>query len=58
MQRSDDVEDKVRERLKNYRNLTTPLVPYYQGKGIYHAIPAEGGPDEVFAGVESVVGKL
>ncbi len=32
--RSDDKEDKVRDRLENFYQLTLPILPYYEQKGV------------------------
>jgi adenylate kinase len=35
VQRSDDTEEVIRDRMNVYREETEPLVVYYQGKGVY-----------------------
>ena len=38
--REDDTESLIAERLKNYHNLTDPILTYYQQKGILKKIDA------------------
>ena len=39
LQRKDDNEETIRARLKNYTNLTSPLIDYYKEKGnLYDAL--------------------
>ena len=38
IQRSDDREDLIQERLKTYDGETFPLVTFYQGQGVYHQV--------------------
>lgn len=41
IQRNDDQEATVRERLEVYRKETLPLIQYYAGKGLLKTIPAD-----------------
>jgi adenylate kinase len=57
VQRTDDNEETVRNRLAVYRRQTAPLVSYYFAKGVLGE--AHGGgmlPDEVFAQVVEILG--
>jgi adenylate kinase len=57
LQRADDNEETVRNRLAVYRRQTAPLVDYYTRKGVLGV--ARGGgklPDEVFTQVAAVLG--
>lgn len=36
--RSDDSEEVIRNRLKEYHNKTLPVLKYYKDRGIYHSI--------------------
>lgn len=52
IQRDDDREDTVRERLSVYREQTEPLVSYYKGKAgstplVYHSINGLGGTEDI-----------
>lgn len=55
IQRSDDREDTVRERLRVYRERTSPLISYYTGQGLLHRIDANGNIDRVFEKICSVI---
>jgi adenylate kinase len=57
MQRADDNEETVRNRLEVYRSQTAPLIGYYRQHGVL--AEAHGGgkrPDEVFEQVAAVLG--
>lgn len=58
VQRDDDREETVRERLRVYRRQTKPLEEYYAKAGLLHEIDAGGTADEVFERVKLVVGRL
>ena len=45
--REDDTEEKVRKRLKVYRESTLPVLEYYEKKGRVRRINGKGTPDEV-----------
>ena len=47
-QRSDDVEETVRARMKVYKERTLPLISFYGSRGILLNIEARGGIDEVY----------
>jgi adenylate kinase len=47
-QRSDDKEETIRTRLKEYEKQTAPLIQYYQGKKTLRSIQGMGGPDQIF----------
>jgi adenylate kinase len=55
VQRSDDNESAVAERLKVYDEKTKPLVEYYAGQGLLRSISAEGDVDEVTARLNAVL---
>jgi len=55
IQRDDDTEETVRERLRVYRENTEPVVEHYREAGVLHEVDGEGTPDEVFAAVRDVV---
>ena len=59
MQRSDDREDVVRERLSVYTRDTEPLVRHYRGRPTFASIDGAQSPDavarEVRATIESLV---
>lgn len=48
VQRPDDAEAAVRERLKVYERSTTPLIGYYANRGLLVRVEADGDPDAVY----------
>jgi adenylate kinase len=55
VQRSDDNEAAVAERLKVYDEKTKPLIAYYTDQGLLRSISAEGEVDEVSARLNGVL---
>jgi adenylate kinase len=59
IQRDDDTEDTVRERIRVYHENTEPVVEYYREQGVLEEVDGEGSPDEVWddlrATIESAV---
>lgn len=55
IQRDDDKEEAIRNRLRVYKEQTAPLIDYYDKKGIMVAIDAAPTPDEVFAAVSAAL---
>jgi adenylate kinase len=47
-QRSDDRPDIVKERLKVYKELTAPLIGYYQERGLLFDFDGSKNPDEIY----------
>ena len=47
IQREDDKEEVVRNRLVVYHNLTAPLLEYYKKKGILFTVPGDGKLEEI-----------
>jgi len=52
IQRTDDHEDRVRTRLAKYHEETTPLVPFYERRGLVRRIDGTTTPDDVFRALE------
>jgi adenylate kinase len=48
IQRSDDREETVRERLRIYRANTMGMVPHYRAQGVLHEVPAVGEIEQVY----------
>jgi adenylate kinase len=48
IQRPDDTEEVVRERLRVYREQTLPIADAYRGRGLLVNVEGTGAPDEVF----------
>jgi adenylate kinase len=55
VQRDDDSEDTVRERLRVYSENTEPVVEHYRERGELVEIDGEGTPDEVFDDIVDAV---
>ena len=55
IQRDDDTEDTVRERLRVFRENTEPVIDYYEDAGELVRIDGEGSPDEVWEAVRRAV---
>jgi adenylate kinase len=49
LQREDDNEKTIRDRLDVYRRHTEPVIEYYRSRGKLKSIDAEGSVDEVYA---------
>lgn len=45
--RKDDTAEACRARLAKYHAETTPIVPFYEGKGLLARVDGVGSPDEV-----------
>ena len=58
MQRDDDREDVVRERLRVYREHTAPLLEFYRGRKILREVHGEMGPDVVFQRMRDAMGTV
>ena len=55
VQRADDTEEVVRERLVAYHAQTQPLVEYYRKRGLLHVIAGDASVDDVFASLKGVL---
>ena len=55
IQREDDTEETVRERLRVYRENTEPVIEYYEAEGRLVTIDGERSPDEVWVSIESAI---
>jgi adenylate kinase len=53
--RSDDKEEAIRRRLKDYTEKTKPLVKYYAQTGRMKEVSGLGTPEEVFEAISKVV---
>jgi adenylate kinase len=51
VQRADDREDVIRNRLETYNELTKPLIQFYGEQNKLENIPASGTIDEIFASI-------
>ena len=53
--RSDDNEESIRTRMKEYREKTEPLVAYYRGQGVLVEVDGLGSIEDVAARIESAL---
>lgn len=58
IQRDDDKEETVRNRLKVYQEQTAPLIEYYRKKGKLVDIDGSGGIDAVFGQMVDAISQL
>jgi adenylate kinase len=56
LQRDDDNEATIRNRLQVYERQTAPLVDYYTKKGLLATISATGEVDAVYSRLKSAIG--
>jgi adenylate kinase len=55
VQRPDDKEETVRERLKVYRASTAALGPYYREKGLLREVQGQGGIETIYAAITKAI---
>jgi adenylate kinase len=55
VQRDDDTEETVRERLSVFDENTQPVIEYYDERGELVRIDGEGTPDEVWVELEAAI---
>ncbi|MFC7175844.1 adenylate kinase [Halosegnis marinus] len=55
VQREDDTEETVRERLRVFRENTEPVIEHYRGTDAFAEIDGEGTPDEVWDAVADAI---
>ncbi len=55
IQRDDDEEDTVRERLRVFEENTQPVIDHYEGREEFVRIDGEQPPEEVWADIERAV---
>jgi adenylate kinase len=56
LQRTDDNEDTIRNRLEVYEQQTAPLIGFYRDKGLLEIVAADAAMDEVQARLRAVLG--
>lgn len=54
--RADDTYETVMARLKNYRLVTAPIIPYYEKKGLLVCVDGTGPIDVVSEKIRKIVG--
>jgi adenylate kinase len=57
IQRVDDKEQTVRERLRYYHENTVDLIPYYKKQGLLHDVSGDGQVEQVYARIACVLSK-
>ena len=55
LQRADDNEATITQRLKVYEDQTAPLIDYYRKQNKYVKVGGEGSMDEIFRRIEKVL---
>ncbi len=55
IQRSDDQEETVRERLRVYHQSTEGLIPHYQAQGLLREVPGEGDIETIYSHIVQVL---
>ena len=58
LQRDDDNEDTIANRLEVYERETQPLVAYYRERRLLQVVNAEGSVDAVYACLRDALGRL
>lgn len=53
--RVDDTPDTIRKRMRIYQERTSPLLDYYQEKGILRHVDGMGTPTEVFDRIKAII---
>ena len=56
LQREDDNEETIRNRLTVYQRETAPLIEYYRDLNLLHVVSALGNADEVYSNLRSSLG--
>lgn len=56
IQRADDNEETIANRLRVYRQQTEPLVQHYQRAGLLRVVDGEGAVDDVYARLKAALG--
>lgn len=57
IQRPDDTEEKIRERLDIYDRQTAPLKDYYAKMGLLKTVDGVGSPEGIYAEIKAAAGK-
>ena len=55
VQRADDREEVIRERLRVYARETRPLLEYYRARPTFRAIDGSQDPDRVAAALDAAI---
>jgi adenylate kinase len=57
VQRPDDAEAVIRERIQTYECHTRPLIDYYSARGLLYAVEGVGDPEAVMANIMEILDK-
>jgi adenylate kinase len=57
VRRPDDNAETVKARLEAYRKQTTPILPYYKGKGVLRSVDGMAPIDTVTQQIETILNK-
>jgi adenylate kinase len=57
VQRDDDKEETVKNRLNVYHEQTQPLIDFYQERGILRSVDGTVPMDEVFSAIKAILGE-
>ena len=57
VQRPDDTESVIYQRIDAYERHTRPLVDYYSARGLLHKVDGIGKPDAVMANIKKVLNR-
>ncbi|GGL50905.1 adenylate kinase [Halocalculus aciditolerans] len=55
VQREDDTEETVRERIRVYEENTEPVIEHYRGTDAFEAVDGDQGPDDVWSDIVDAV---
>lgn len=55
VQRKDDAEETVKNRLKVYQESTSPLIGYYKDKGLLKTLPGVGSVGAISSSIDNVL---
>ena len=57
LQRADDSEETIRQRLVAYEQQTSPLIDYYRRKGVLHEVDGNRRPEPIATELIDFLGK-
>ncbi len=57
VQREDDREEVIRERLKVYQRQTEPLIEFYRKQSVLRSVDGEGAVEEILGRLLKIVGR-
>ena len=58
VQRTDDSEEVIRNRLETYNNQTKPLIQFYEDKNKLKNMPGSGNIDDIFSSIVIVLDQV